>query len=115
MITIDHGIEYRVMFDKSFDIYPVLSKYISLFKKQVSWNDNDGIIIIANTKNTDKRLLASDYYKQNEERWFKTVSPTRINDIFSLTESEQEYLDFILKEFGEAITDHGWYEVQYHY
>lgn len=116
MIVIDHGIEYAIEFDPTFDFYPALARYIENFKKQVHW-DEKGRIVIASTKQTDDRLVISSYYLERQSEWFSTnhVNCEAIDsNEFTLTAAEQVYLDFILKEFGDAVIRHGWYDVVYH-
>jgi len=117
MMTIDHGIEYHVEFDGTFDFYPALSKYIAAHKKQPHW-DPAGLIVIANTKATDERLVVSQYYHDSERRWFDiTQGKKRImqtDESFTLTDDERDYLSFVLRELGYAVVYHGWYEVVYY-
>ena len=113
MIGVDHGLEYHVEFDKSFDYYPALSKYISHHKKQVYWGA--GVIVIAGTHATDDRLLVSKYYKDRKDSWFNVIPGKSSIDKgiidMTLSDSEKEYLKYILDEFGEAVISHGWYDV----
>jgi hypothetical protein len=115
MLSIDHGIEYHVEFNKSFDFYPALSKYIATYKKQTYW-DPDGLIVIAPTSATDQRLTGCRLYKENKDGWFNiTRGKKRLLDkTFALTDEETAYLNFVLAEFGDAVTYHGWYEVVYY-
>lgn len=115
MIMINRGVEYHVYFDKNFDYYKILTSYIDKYKVIPFWED--GKIIIANTKNTDKRLMESSYYKERCETWFEDndfrQTPINIVDI-ELTSDEKDYLEFILTNFKDAVIRHGWYDVNYY-
>lgn len=115
MIGIDHGIEYHVEFDKSFDFFPALSKYIASYKKQTYW-DPLGLIVIAPTSSTDERLIRTPLYKENKDGWVDMAQGKKrlLDKTFELTDEEFGYLNFVLTEFGNAVTYHGWYEVVYY-
>lgn len=114
MIVVDRGVEYRVYYDTSFDIYPALAKYITTFRRQAIWND---VVIIASKKATDQRLLQSKYYNDRKESWWASVHGPSCEAIAQdnidivLDENEKEYLEFVVKEFGSAVQAHGWYDV----
>jgi hypothetical protein len=80
------------------------------------WSSFYGVVIVAGTKQTDDRLLASEYYRAREADWFgcghghrKPLAPAE--SPIELTEAEREYLEFVLREFGDAVRRHGWYDV----
>lgn len=116
MMVIDRGLEYRVVFERSFDFYSILAKYIEKYKKQVMWKD--GIVIIAPTSATDERLILSQYYIDKKREWFSDTMPGTAVDLggatpIELLDEEKEYLLFVIEQFGPAVISHGWYDVTY--
>lgn len=116
MMVIDRGLEYRVVFDKSFDFYSILADYIATYKKQVMWKD--GIVVIAPMSATDARLVVSQYYIEKKEGWFSDTRPGTAVDLggatpIELLDEEKEYLLFVIEQFGPAVISHGWYDVTY--
>lgn len=82
--------------------------------------------VVAPMKDTDKRLLASKYYLEGDngkhiETWLKPetmyangpfVKPMDDPEFdVELTEEEKVRLEVILKDKGEDVAEHGWYEV----
>lgn len=113
MHIIDHGIEYHI--ETTNDLEPnVIINCIKLCNEYIQWDD--GHFIIANTVKTDKRLIETTYYKNNKDKWFElnaTRKQITIKDIH-LNDNEKEYLDIVLKELGDKVKNHGWYEVFYY-
>ena len=93
-IYYDHGIEYHV-----------------------NTIDSNGCIknfVIVSTKDSDVRLLNSDYFKNNINTWFTKYSEYKCkihNDIIKLTPKEEEYLQYVLEKNSNSIIDHGFYEI----
>lgn len=111
MIFLDHGVEYRVYLKPGSDYFDVLAQYIAKYKKNASWGE---IITIASTKQTDGRLLKSEYYRQRKETWLDGFEPhsCKLSNIdIKLTDEEKGTLTFIINGLGEQVVDHGWYEV----
>ena len=111
MMIENHGVEYRVQLKPNSDHYDVLAKYISKYKKNAIWSD---IIVVANTKQTDNRLLSCKYYNDRKTTWFKDFLPKNCkltNIDIDLTEEEKDILNFILHELGDQVIDHGWFEI----
>lgn len=109
-----HGVEYHVNFDASRfeDGAPIWALYQRWFPS--------GTVVIASMKEVDPRLLESPYYLERKAEWFMGHCGKKeilSGEILSgglgieLTSREMEYLRFILKEFGGAVTGHGWYDI----
>jgi hypothetical protein len=77
-------------------------------------------VCIASTRQTDARLLASDYYARRKDSWFSRhvtwcvkIDETDLD--VALTAGERTLLDATLQtsnEKKEENTTHGWYDVQ---
>ena len=87
-IYFDHGIEYHVV------------------------QSSGRHVCIANTQQTDARLLASKFYERHKDSWFKNtgsqcvkIDQSEIVDI-DLTKDEQD----VLTTTSDNIM-HGWYDV----
>ena len=70
-------------------------------------------------KDADKRLEASEYYKERKDSWFNEGSsfrrPIEGEIDIELTESEKDLLESVLKVHESNVESHGWYDVQYLY
>lgn len=90
----NHGIEYRIQID------------------------NNLPIILVTIKESDARLVVSDWFLQRKERWF-SIYDTFENIIemnnfdIKLTEKEKILLNKILNINSEAIVSHNWFDVNY--
>ena len=98
----DHGVEYIVF---------LKSETLQVEK-----------LIIASTKDTDDRLVQSEYYKKRKDEWFTTFHGLYdkcepINDYIDieLTETEKELLNKVINRNPGEIQKHGWYDVWHFY
>lgn len=87
----DHGLEYHLVL-----------------------RDERHIVVIC-SKETDDRLVESEYYKSRKGSWFQDLS-TRCKLIeesvdIQLTDAEKAKLDMMMKSHGENIVSHGWHDV----
>lgn len=85
-IYFDHGIEYYVI-------------------------NGEKKIVLVNTKQSDERLLKSQYYLEREEGWLSVISmaPKECDPDIELTDVEKSRLNLLLSIYPNA--KHGWYEV----
>jgi hypothetical protein len=77
---------------------------------------NNKRYIIANTTETDNRLVKSKYYEDRKEKWFEKMyqyCTPLIEDGFDiqLTEDELKRLHDLLDKHKNEIDIHGWYDV----
>ena len=74
-------------------------------------------IIIATSKDTDARLVESNFYKQDPEYWLKFIPNQFCKKIISLdfdvklTEKEQANLNILLKKHESEIESHGLFDI----
>lgn len=111
----DHGVQYEVHFDPSFNMYQALSECILKFQKVLQW-DPKGTIVIVNTRASDQRLVKTRHYMENKHVWDASCAQWKqrwTEDEIELFPAEKEYLDCVLDKLGDAVTEHGWFEVNF--
>ncbi len=96
-IYFDHGVEYHVRTRKT-DTRPAAN------------------LTLVTTAQSDGRLEASRYYAARKDAWFVVKNPRcdRITaDDFDveLSSREERTLQQFLDKYGDAVEDHGWYDV----
>jgi hypothetical protein len=113
MTSLEHGVEYCVLLKSGCDYYGVLAEIIAKYK---NIKHGGGKMIIANTKDTDDRLLVSNYYAGEKNVWFSNFEPKscKLDSIdIELNGKEKEMLNHILNGLQEQVVEHGWYETIY--
>lgn len=91
----NHGLEYRIQID------------------------NNSTIILVNIKESDARLVISEWFLLRKEKWFsifnafEKVIENLDNFDIKLNENEEEKLHKILNVYSESKVSHGWFEVNY--
>jgi hypothetical protein len=113
-IFFNHGIEYLLIIDnqlKSIDI-----KHLGLHIIHI--NEYRCIPIIEQQE-TDERLINTEYFLSNENRWYKSckLKKLKLKDISDLqiTVDEADYISNIhsCKILNEHTIDSGWFEINY--
>lgn len=105
-MTQDHGLEYRLIINwepnnSDDNFVNLIADFLKKFKSILQYwylGDNSWCVQIVNTKNSDARLLNSEYYLEREETWFDEwdMKPTKLEDgVLELTNQEKEELTFI--------------------
>lgn len=118
MLKIDHGVEYVVIFKENIDYYDVIPDLEKMFRRRFNIENGRRLILIK-TSDTYKRVMNSQYYYENEKRWFQcrnpffrmlSSNPTQ-EDIISLYGEEEEIVNFVILKYNGKIEKHGWGEV----
>lgn len=73
-------------------------------------------VVLLSQRDTDDRLVQSEYFKQRREGWFDDVYRrcwcTRIEgDVLTLTPEEREKLQLEIGKYGDRIESHGFFDV----
>jgi hypothetical protein len=76
-------------------------------------------ITILTEKDTDERLVDTNYYKKQHEKWFEKsytknwceLIPNNEIDDFVLTEQEKDLIKTTLKKNEGNVRIHGWFDV----
>lgn len=118
----NHGVEYWIEVDKSFDnsVLKRLIENIKLDTKFMMYVTPLNSIRVLSTSRTDDRLEKSNYYKERKNDWFnqrtlsmewrEAINEQPIIDI-ELNHSEKNILQTIREQLGEHITYEGWFDV----
>lgn len=122
------GLEYLVIFKKNPEITPENLKLLitSKFKDtlpqlELTYIQVLNALSIIGQDQTDDRLIHTQYYKENESRWFHNASYTcehlHVESIpdFIPTEQEAELIKYIesLSILASSIQHHGWHDVNH--
>jgi hypothetical protein len=75
-------------------------------------------ITVVSTKQADERLLRSDFYQKQKEKWFDCYTsypPRKLPQIdaaeFALSKDETSKLQSVLSVHEGYVREHGWFEV----
>lgn len=118
----NHGVEYWIDIDKTFD-NNTLKNFIEQLKSQTSlkiYTTLTNSICVLSTSRTDDRLEKSKYYNDRKQDWFppitcsqewrKPIEDQSLVDI-EISESEMDVIDIIRKQLNGHITFEGWFDV----
>ena len=118
----NHGVEYWIEIDKSFDNIK-LKKIIEKIIIDTNFNmyvTPSNCISVLSTSRTDDRLVNSNYFKERKDEWFNDQTCYRewrdkINDQslidIEITQREWSIINKIKKDVGDYITYEGWFDV----
>lgn len=113
-IFFNHGIEYLLIIDDKLNFID-----IKRFGLHIIYINNHRCIPIIEQKETDERLVNTEYFLSNEKRWYKPCELKKLdfNDISDLqiTVDEADYISNIhdCKILNEHTIDSGWFEINY--
>jgi len=123
MMLLNHGIEYMIYVKPGIPIskiHTAIENAMDEYKYDgITYDSSTRSINVVNQKRTDDRLLASNYYNSQKEKWFV---PTYGNYIRSLKDKnvdmelavEEKYiLEGLMTSLRDDIDEYGWYEVYY--
>lgn len=116
MISCNRGLEYHIILDKEYDYFDIIPDLEKLTKHHIILEKN--IIKVILTKNTDSRLLKSNYYLERKNNWFdfNLAHCYKINDSpIQLIDNEKQIINIIEDNLNDKITDKGWFDVAYYY
>lgn len=116
MITICHGIEYYIFLNESIDMFDIVPDIMKKHKYIINYHEHINALCIIRQKQSDDRLLESEYYKSNKDKWFSssTYKCVKIEDeIVKLTTIEKDIIHDVLNHdiIKNNIKEYGWYDI----
>ena len=111
------GIEFCFIFDKDIDYFDIVPDLEKLTKRRMSLKKNRELTVIP-MKETDQRLVKSEYYKVHEDEWFNSrYHHYKIgDDVIPLTPEEKNIIgmiDIYLMSTDISVASRGWFDVAY--
>lgn len=133
MILVNHAVEYQIQLrprdsgHSGHSGHPrdrfayALADYVLRFHSNAGWSFDSDRIVLADSKATDARLLASRYYEERKTKWFGDLAypgkRTRLTESdgldMELNDAERARLEWIVEALGDSVLEHGWYDVVY--